>query len=119
MNSFHVEGPVISFLRTDQKLTKFSFKNPIVKQKKQRVAIKILRTKERFIYLGIESENQRKDKKVAAAQGKEMISYRANGGKQLHVLNRDKEKVPPVNEGETLTMEVNYPERSITWIVGK
>ena len=46
-----------------------------------------------------------------------MISYRANGGKQLHVLNRDKEKVPPVNEGETLIMEVNLPERSMTWIL--
>ena len=52
-NSFNINGSRISFKRTDEKLTKFSFSNPISQIKKQRVAIKIVKTSEKYLYLGI------------------------------------------------------------------
>ena len=52
-NSFAIDGSRISFKRTDEKLTKFSFSNPISSIKKQRIAIKIVKTSDKYLYLGI------------------------------------------------------------------
>ena len=117
-NSFEMEGSIISFKRKDGKLTKFSFLRSVSNSRKQRIGIRILRTAEKYLYLGLESQVQRKDKKTAAAQGKNMISYRINGGKQLHVLSREKQKVPQLNEGDSLTMEIDYGRGELRWWVG-
>ena len=76
----------IEMIRKDEKLTKIWSKDAISQEKVQRMGIKIIRTKDRFIYLGLENSSQRSKKSTAAAQSDNMISYRINGGKQLHIL---------------------------------
>ena len=48
-----------------------------------------------------------------------MISYRIQGGKQLHVLNRDKVHVQKLHEGDELMFEVDYSKGLLSWIVNQ
>ena len=54
MNSFHFDNSIIIFKRSDERLGKVSFTHPISKVQKQQIGIRIIKTKDKFIYFGIE-----------------------------------------------------------------
>ena len=47
-----------------------------------------------------------------------MISYRINGGKQLHIFDK-KGQVPQVNEGQNIIIEINYQEKRLNFMIDK
>ena len=65
----------------------------------------------------MENEEQKKTQSEAAAQSQNMISFRINGGKQLHILDQPKRSIPRVYEGDILSFEIDYPNKLLLWSV--
>ena len=46
-----------------------------------------------------------------------MISYKACGGKQLHIFEGPMFPIPPVRENDTLEFEADIQKKTLTWFI--
>lgn len=82
---FDIGEKKVTLKREDEKLMQLIADRPILKELKQRIGIRVLNNKKGWIYFGLMNELQMKEKSIAKAKNKNMISYKISGGKQLHV----------------------------------
>ena len=74
------------------------------------------KSKRKDIYFGVFKENRRKEK--FTCQHKESISYKISGGKMLFEDGvQTGEKIPELNEGQTLNLSIDNSNQEVTWYI--